>query len=113
MVYRVGKKEVVTIWGVKMRKLLVKDMSLKTEDLDRIDNTFRERFRGLINLCGVSYFEIARSIGVYPSSVQKWAKGKPGKSGGLPKIYFLVAIANYFNTTVDYLVGLTDERGRK
>ena len=113
MVYRVGKKEVVTIWGIKMQKLLVKDMSLKTEDLDNIDKTFRERFEGLINLCGVSYFEIARSIGVYPSSVRTWAKGKPGKSGALPRIYYLVAIANYFNTSVDYLIGLTDERGRK
>ena len=98
------------VW--QMRRLLVKDMSLTDEDLDRIDQTFRERFSGLMNLCGVSCIEVARSIGVYPSSVQIWAKGKNGKSGALPKIYYMVAIANYFNTTIDYLVGLTDERGR-
>jgi transcriptional regulator with XRE-family HTH domain len=96
-----------------MRKIIVKDMSLTDEDLDRIDQTFRERFSGLMNLCGVSCIEVARSIGVYPSSVQTWAKGKSGKSGALPKIYFMVAIARYFNTTIDYLVGLTDERRPK
>lgn len=96
-----------------MRKILVKDMSLTEEDLDRIDQTFRERFSGLMNLCGVSCIEVARSIGVYPSSVQTWAKGKSGKSGALPKIYYMVAIARYFNTTIDYLVGLSDERSPK
>ena len=52
---------------------------------------------------GMTQEELARAIMISPQSVSKWERGD-----GYPDITLLPRIANYFNTTIDALLGNDD-----
>ena len=64
---------------------------------------FAERLRELRDENNVDIATLAKAVGVGCSQVRKWEKGKH-----LPKIDNLCNIADYFDTTLNYLVGLSD-----
>ena len=73
--------------------------------------TFQERFKELKNEKNVTYKDIAAALNIGIRGVQRYAEGK-----GYPDYHGLVALADYFGVSLDYLVGRTDEpmiAGRK
>ena len=61
------------------------------------------KIKDLANEKGVSLSELERSIGVSNGSISKWEKSSP-KADTLQKV------ADYFNVSVDYLLGRTNNR---
>lgn len=57
---------------------------------------------------GISQQGLADRIGISQQSVNKYENHKIE-----PDISTLIAIADYFETTVDYLIGRTDEKGNR
>lgn len=49
--------------------------------------------------------ELAEKVGASPSSIARWEQGKTDPTAG-----FLVAMSNVFGCSVDYLLGITEER---
>ena len=67
---------------------------------------FAERLRELRREKGVTQLEMANFMGVKHRSYQNYEGGdrRPDYEG-------LVALANYFGVTTDYLLGRSDQRG--
>ena len=64
---------------------------------------FKERFNELLK--NVNIVDLAKNLQLNSiSSIYKWKKGED-----LPRINNLIAIANYFNCSIDYLLGRTDD----
>ncbi|WP_171336613.1 helix-turn-helix domain-containing protein [Enterococcus cecorum] len=61
------------------------------------------KIKDLANEKGVSLSELERSIGISNGSISKWEKSSP-KADTLQKV------ADYFNVSVDYLLGRTNNR---
>jgi len=61
------------------------------------------KIKDLANEKGVSLSELERSIGISNGSISKWEKSSP-KADTLQKV------ADYFNVSVDYLLGRTDNK---
>lgn len=59
-----------------------------------------ERIKELMTEQGLNQVKLAAKIGVKQNTVSAWVLGKKE-----PCIASLWAIADYFNTTIDYLVG--------
>lgn len=68
------------------------------------EEIFRERLRGLLEGRGVSA-GLADALGVTRASISLYTTGKRKT---LPTLGNLIKIADYFDTSLDYLVGLTD-----
>ncbi len=64
---------------------------------------FPRRFTALIERKGITQAELGTYLGVTRQCISKWARGD-----NKPDITYLVKIANYFNVSADYLVGLSD-----
>ncbi|MBE7100496.1 MAG: helix-turn-helix transcriptional regulator [Clostridiales bacterium] len=64
---------------------------------------FSERLRELRVESGVGQVELAQAIGVSKGVISLWENALRE-----PKLTNLVALAKYFNVSVDYLVGLED-----
>ncbi len=69
---------------------------------------FVERLNKLLKENGVSKYRLAKDIGVSKQAVLWWCDGI-----NEPKISYLKKIAEYFEVTADYLIGLEDEVGSK
>ena len=69
--------------------------------------TFSERLKELIEEKGIKSVELARAIGVAPSSVRYWCEGKY-------EVYLsnAVKIANYFECSLGYLFGESNDAGK-
>ena len=63
-----------------------------------------KRFRGDFN---VTQQQVADSIGVLKPSYQRYEYGK-----NIPTATILIKIANAYNVSVDYLIGLSDNPAR-
>ena len=63
---------------------------------------FYERFASLCKDKGVSPTPVILSLGLSSGNLKAW------KNGRVPKQEILKKIAEYFNVSVDYLVGATD-----
>lgn len=63
-----------------------------------------ERLKSLRKLRGKSQETVATAFGMSESNYQKWEYGErtPGAEN-------LVQLADYFNTTTDYILGRTDK----
>ena len=59
-----------------------------------------ERLRYLMNAEKISQYALAKKINVSQSTICNWLKGKKE-----PSIESLWKIADYFDVTVDYLIG--------
>ncbi len=67
--------------------------------------TFSERLGQLIEEYDVTLEELANAVGSTKSTISRYKNSKRE-----PKTYLVKKIANYFNVSVDYLLGNTDER---
>jgi transcriptional regulator with XRE-family HTH domain len=65
---------------------------------------FKERLRELREEAGLSMQQLASEIEVSNAAVCKWENGTAE-----PKVCYLIKLAEYFNCTIDYLVGKTDD----
>lgn len=61
---------------------------------------FGERLRDLRQEKNIGQVELAAKIGVSKGIISLWEQGKRE-----PTLSSLVAIADYFNVTIDYLIG--------
>lgn len=66
---------------------------------------FQIRLKELREEMGISQYEFARRLGVAQSTVGGWESGKRE-----PSFDTLKKIAEFFNTSVDYLLGRTNQR---
>lgn len=62
-----------------------------------------ERLKELMKNYNVNQSQLAEAIGVSQSSISGWVTGKKE-----PSIESLWKLANYFDETVDYLIGRTE-----
>lgn len=67
---------------------------------------FSARVKALRESKGLSQDALGKIIGVKRYSVYTYEKGR-----NYPDIPRLIALADYFDVTTDYLLGRTDERG--
>lgn len=65
--------------------------------------SFNERLKSLRFQNGVTQKAIAEGIGVTPVSVQRFEYGT-----ARPKLETVIKLADFFNVSIDYLVGRTD-----
>lgn len=71
-----------------------------------MNSKFPDRIKELRTERGLSQGALATALKYTQSNVSEWEQGRVE-----PKISALRAIANYFNVSIDYLAGLTDELG--
>lgn len=64
-----------------------------------------EQIRELRNIRGISQIQLANKLGVTKQSVSNWENDNI-----LPSIEILVKIANFFEVSTDYLLGLDKKR---
>ena len=64
-----------------------------------------EQIRELRNIRGISQIQLAIKLGVTKQSVSNWENDNI-----LPSIEMLVKIANFFEVSTDYLLGLDKKR---
>lgn len=69
---------------------------------------FRIRLKQLREAAGLSQAALAEILGVAQSTVGMWENGKNN-----PTRAKLIQLANTFNVSTDYLIGLTDEAAIK
>jgi transcriptional regulator with XRE-family HTH domain len=62
-----------------------------------------ERFRQLMEERGITSYRVSKDTGVSEASLSEWKRGN-----STPKVENLKKIANYFNVTLDYLLGEVD-----
>ncbi len=68
-----------------------------------MENKFKTRLKDLREEKGLGQVELAQAIGVSKGIISLWENGLRE-----PKMSALIALAEYFETSVDYLVGLKD-----
>ena len=73
---------------------------MKDEDFAKI---FAERLKELRKEQGLTGEQLAKAIGVSKMAISFWERGER-----IPNMLALVALANFFGVTVDYLCGLED-----
>jgi len=64
---------------------------------------FAERLYELREEAGLTMAELARAVGVSDATICKWEKGETS-----PMSYAVIALAQFFGVTADYLLGLDD-----
>lgn len=60
---------------------------------------FYERLRFIMEEKGISRYKLVKDLSIYDSYFTNWKQGKN------PNILTLIMLADYFNITVDYLIG--------
>ncbi|MDE5729340.1 MAG: helix-turn-helix domain-containing protein [Clostridia bacterium] len=66
-------------------------------------NLFSTRLNELITASGKQQNEICKDLKIYKQKFSRWKLGKTE-----PTLDDLILLANYFNVSVDYLLGLKD-----
>ena len=66
-------------------------------------NVFSERFGVLRNDSKVTMVDIAKALDISKQSVHQWTNGK-----NIPASDTLLALADYFQVSLDFLTGRTD-----
>lgn len=69
---------------------------------------FAKRFNALRETAGMSRANLARDLSVPYTQLHQWSSGK-----NCPSMHYLVKIAEYFDVSLDYLVGRSDNRTRR
>ncbi len=69
---------------------------------------FRDVIKELREANKLSQYALAKALQVSQSAVAKWELGKTE-----PTASALISMAQYFNVSTDYLLGLEDEYGNK
>lgn len=73
-------------------------------NVNEVRTMFKDKIKWLRRQHGLTQKQLAEIVGVDVSSVGKWE----GKGSVLPSDGVRERIANYFNVSVDYLMGYTD-----
>ena len=68
-----------------------------------IMNKFKERLRELRKFKNLTQKQLASKLNISEDCVYNWEKGRSE-----PSILDLINLSNYFNTSIDYLVGRVD-----
>ena len=68
-----------------------------------LKNQFPQRLKELREEKGLSIKTLAKELGVSDIAIGRWEKGLR-----TPNIDTLILVANYFNVSADYLLGLKD-----
>lgn len=68
-----------------------------------MNTAFSERLKELRKERGLGQIALAAALGVGKSSISLWERGESE-----PTLSNLVAVAQYFDVTLDWLAGLTD-----
>ena len=71
-------------------------------------NIFSERLKALRKKKGITLLEFGSHFNISKQSAQKWEAGI-----NLPTSEKLIEIADYFDVSLDYLVGRSDKPGRR
>ncbi len=71
-------------------------------------NLFVHRLSELAEISGKSQNEISKDLGIYKQKFSRWKTGYTE-----PNLDELILIAEYFEVSTDYLLGLEDETGAK
>lgn len=71
--------------------------------MDCMKNKFAQRMRELRKENGLTQNQVAKMMGLSESAIAKYEQGK-----NEPTLDFLIAIAKFFKTTTDDLLGLED-----
>lgn len=66
---------------------------------------FKGRLRELRKECGETQAQVATGVGIGPQHYQKFELGD-----NLPSLEKAIALADYFDVSLDYLVGRSEER---
>ncbi len=61
----------------------------------------------LRNESGLTQTQFAEAIGTSQKNISRWELGETE-----PSVYYLKKIAEFFNISIDYVLGLEDEAGR-
>ena len=69
--------------------------------------TYRERIRDLREDNDLTQAEIAKVLGIKYNVYQRYELG----TSKMP-IHHLISLAQYYNTSADYILGLTNEKSR-
>ena len=67
-------------------------------------NNFKNRLKELRESEGISLKQLSLVLGVSDAAICKWENGVAE-----PKVTYLIKLSNYFDCTIDYLVGKTDD----
>ena len=65
------------------------------------ENFFKDNLKFLRQEKGIGQVELAKKIGVSKGIISLWENGLRE-----PNMYSLIALANFFEVTIDYLVGI-------
>ena len=68
---------------------------------------FAQRLRTLRTLSNVTVADICEAVGITKSAVSRFEHGKDN-----PNCNTLIALADYFDVSLDYLVGRSDDPSR-
>ena len=66
--------------------------------------SFKDRLKELRETEGISMMQLANALGVSNAAICKWENGVAE-----PKVSYLIKISDFFDCTVDYLVGKTND----
>ena len=77
-------------------------------DRKELAQAFADRLNMIKNDIDVTSRDIERATGIPHSCIGVWTRG-----GILPNTYSLIRLAEYFGVTTDWLLGLSDEMGRR
>jgi len=73
-----------------------------------MEDLFVQRFKELMKVKGVNAYRLAKGSGVTPSNISGWKLGK-----SLPSVEKMAKIAQFFEVSVDYLIGIDDVPNRR
>ena len=70
--------------------------------------SFTQRFSFLLADRNVTAYRLSKDTGISDSMLARWKSGER-----LPSLESAIALADYFNVSIDYLVGRDDTPNRK
>lgn len=65
-----------------------------------MENKFKDILKALRKEKGIGQIELAQKIGYGKSVISTWERGE-----GVPTMFALIALADYFGVSLDFLVG--------
>lgn len=93
---------------VDIKEVFIMARTTKTDIEDAYYARFPTRLRLLLDRKGETQGKLADAIEVHRQSIGQWKDGTT-----VPDIYALKKIADYYNVSSDYLLGLSDDPQRK
>ena len=83
---------------------LVKEIIMAERSRDKFE-AFRKNLKALINNRGMNQADMASELGMSTAALSRYLNGVRS-----PNLEYVIKIANYFDISVDWLLGLTGER---